>query len=167
MSTRQQLNLKHLECIKEDNSSRENERQWRRSKIVFEHFYEYLRKKGVVETQARSRTEKAIFFIMDYCFVYEDVESILDVSGDTIRRFLGNWYIRKFINLTFGGIKANLNSIPYFFTFLKDRGFISKEKLAEIKVVCRDKAWFEMRLKSYLEAEDDDFPCWIKEHNYD
>ena len=29
------------------------------------------------------------FFIMDYLFVYDDAMSVLEVSGDTIRTFLG------------------------------------------------------------------------------
>ena len=45
------------------------------------------------------------FFIMDYLFVYDNATSVLEVDGDTIRRFLGNWYIRKFINPKISEIK--------------------------------------------------------------
>ena len=157
----------HFECIKEDNSEEEHEKQWKRSKIIFDHFYEYLKNKGLKENTAGKRTNMAAFFIMDYLFVYDDAMNILNVSGDTIRTFLGNWYIRKFMNPSMPSIKSYLKSISYFFTFLNEKGFISKGELSEIKEVCRDKAWFEMRLKTYFEADGDDFYECIQEYNYD
>lgn len=83
----------HFECIKEDNSEEEHKKQWKRSKIIFDHFHEYLKNKGPNEGTAGKRTEMAAYFIMNYVFVYEDLTNILEVSGDTIRKFLGNWYI--------------------------------------------------------------------------
>jgi len=41
------LENKHFECIKEDNSEEENERQWENSKIVFDEFKIYLSNKNV------------------------------------------------------------------------------------------------------------------------
>ena len=163
----EKIKNEHFECIKEDNSEEEYEKQWRRSKIIFDHFYEYLRNKGLKESIASKRTEMAAFFIMDYLFVYDDAMSVLEVDGDTIRRFLGNWYIRKFLSPNMSEIKSFLKSISDFFTFLHEKGFISKEELSEIKEVCKDKAWFEMRLKTYFEAEGEDFYEWIQEYNYD
>ena len=157
----------HFECIKEDNSEEEHGKQWKKSKIIFDHFYEYLKNKGLKESTAGKRTEMAAHFIMDYVFVYEDLMNILEVSDDTIRKFLGNWYIRKFMNPNMPTIKSYLKSISDFFTFLNEKGFISKGKLSEIKEVCRDKAWFEMRFKTYFEADGDDFYEWIQEYNYD
>jgi len=157
----------HFECIMEENSEEEYEKQWKRSKIIFDHFYEYLKNKGLKESTARKRTKMAAFFIMDYLFVYEDAMSVLEVSEDTIRRFLGNWYIRKFMNPNMPDIKLYLKSISDFFTFLNEKGFISEGELSEIKEVCKDEAWFEMRLKTYFEAEGDDFYKWLQEYNYE
>lgn len=163
----EELKDKHFECVKEDNSEEENEKQWKRSKIVFDHFYEYLKNKGLKESTAGKRTDSAAFFIMKYLFVYDDVTNILEVSEDTIRKFLGNWYIRKCWNPSFRGIKSYLKAISDFYAFLKDKGFISEEQLGEIKDVCKDEAWFEMRLRTYFEAQGDDFYEWIQEYNYD
>jgi len=163
----EELKDKHFECVKEDNSEEENERQWKSSKIVFDHFFEYLKNKGLKESTAGKQTDLAAFFIMKYLFVYDDVTNILDVYEDTIRKFLGNWYIRKFWNPSFRGIKSYLKAISDFYTFLKDKGFIFKGQLDEIKDVCRDEAWFEMRLRTYFEAQGDDFYKWIQEYNYD
>lgn len=126
-----------------------------------------MKNKGLKESTAGKRTEKAAFFIMNYLFVYDDAMSILEFSGDTVRTFLGNWYIRKFINPSIVGIRSYLRAISDFFTFLREGDFIFKEQLSEIKEVCKDKAWFEMRLKTYFNAKRDDFYEWIQEYNYD
>jgi len=140
----------------------------KRSKIVFDHFYDYLTKdKGLKKSTARKRTEMAGFFVMNYLFVYDDAMSILEVCGDTIRTFLGNWYIRKMWNLSISQMKSFLRALSNFFTFLSQRGFMDKEELNEIKKVCRDTAWFEMRLKTYFEADEDEFSEWLEEYNYD
>lgn len=92
----EKLKEKHFECIKEDNSKEEDEKQWKRSKIVFDQFYDYLVKdKRLKERTAGKRAEMAAFFVMNYLFVYDDVMSVLEVCGDKIRTFLGNWYDRK------------------------------------------------------------------------
>jgi len=44
---------------------------------------------------------------------------------------------------------------------------MDKEELNEIKKVCKDTAWFEMRLKTYFESDEDEFYEWIQEYNYD
>ena len=64
-------------------------------------------------------------------------------------------------------IKVFLRSISDLFTFLKKRDFISKEQLIEIKEVCKDTEWFEMRIKTYIEANKGDFREWIEQYNYD
>jgi len=164
----EKLKTEHLECIKEDNSEEEDEKQWKRTKIVFDQFYDYLSKeKNLKESTAGKRTDMAVFFVMDYLFVYDDALSILEVDGDTIRRFLGNWYIRKSWNPSIGQIKSCLRALSDFFTFLYKKGFMDKEELNEIKKVCKDTAWFEMRLKTYFESDEDEFYEWIQEYNYD
>ncbi|MCD6474615.1 MAG: hypothetical protein J7K47_06930 [Thermoplasmata archaeon] len=163
----EKIKMEHFKCIKRDNSPEEHEKQWRRSKIIFDCFHEYLKNKGLKERTASRQTEMVAFFVMDYLFVYDDAMSVLEVDGDTIRRFLGNWYIRKFLNPNMSEIKSFLRAILNFFTFLQENGFISNEQLSEIKEVCKDKAWFEMRLKTYFEAEGDAFYEWLREYDYE
>ncbi len=43
----EKLKLEHFEYIKDDNSEEEHEKQWKRSKIVFDQFYEYPKNKGL------------------------------------------------------------------------------------------------------------------------
>ena len=37
------LKSEHFECIKEDNSEEESEKQWERLQIIFDQFHEYLK----------------------------------------------------------------------------------------------------------------------------
>jgi len=157
---------RNLECIKEENSESENEKQWKRSEIVFDEFYNYLKGKGLKEGTCNERVNEVAFFVMDYFFVYHDEISMLDVDGGTIRTYLGNWYIRKFWNPSVKGIKSRLKAISDFYTFLHSLNFIDKEELQDIKLTCKDMAWFEMRLKTYFEADEEAFRDWLDEYNY-
>jgi len=163
----EELKAEHFEDIKEDNSKEESEKQWEKSKIIFDHFFNYLKDKGLKENTAGKRTQMCVYFIMNYLFVYDDATSVLEVTDKTIRTFLGNWYIRKFMNPNISEIKAFLKSISDFFTFLQVRSFISKEDLIKIKDACKDTDWFEMRLTTYFKAHGYDLREWIEEYNYD
>ncbi|MFO7929318.1 MAG: hypothetical protein R6U35_06605, partial [Candidatus Humimicrobiaceae bacterium] len=92
---------------------------------------------------------------------------LLFTYEDTIRKFLGNWYIRKFFSPNISEIKSFLRAISDFFTFVQKEEFISKEDLSEIKDTCRDIQWFEMRLRTYFEVSREEFYQWIQEYNYD
>lgn len=161
------IKSKHFECIKEENSESENEKQWKRSEIVFEEFRNHLREKGLKESTCNTRSNEVAFFIMNYYFVYQDESSMLDVDGDAVRTYLGNWYIRKFWNPSMKGIKSSLKAISDFYTFLRSLNFIDKEELQDIKLACKDLDWFEMRLKTYFEADGEDFRDWIDEYGYE
>jgi hypothetical protein len=64
-------------------------------------------------------------------------------------------------------MKEFLRAISDFFTFIRNEGFISDLDLEEIKDVCKDVGWFEMRLQTYSAAEGNEFYEWIEEYNYD
>ncbi len=136
-------------CIKILNTAKENERQFKKSKIVFDHFYAYLLQKGVGEHIARRRLRDINYFILNYLFVHDDAESMLDVTDYTIRQFLGDWYIRHFPKPTVNRIALMLRAFNDFFNFLNTLGFIADEELAGIKAVIKERKWFEMRLKAY------------------
>ncbi|MGC8497427.1 MAG: hypothetical protein ACP5NL_05475 [Thermoplasmata archaeon] len=161
------IKLSNFKCIKQENSEEESKKQWERSKIIFDQFFEYLKSHGLKENTVGKRTDMAAYFIMNYVFVYEDLESILEVSGDTIRKFLGNWYIRKSMDPNIATIKSFLRAISDFFTFIHKEGFITDEDLDDIKEVCEDISWFEMRLRTYYMVSEEDFLKWIDEYNYD
>lgn len=163
----EKMKKEQFKCIMEDNSEEEREKQWKISGIIFEKFYEHLKNKGLKESTTNKQAGMTGYFIMNYLFIYDDLLNILEVSGNIIRKFLGNWYMRKFFAPRLPEIKSFLKAISDFFTFLNQEGFISEEHLNEIKEVCRDKAWFEMRLETYFESNDENFYKWIQEYNYD
>lgn len=161
------LEKEKFECIKEDNSEEENDKQWKNSKIIFEEFKKYLNKKGYKDNLIERQLGYSSFFVMDYFFVYADKISILETDEITIRKFLGNWYIRKYWSPSMREIKEILSALYDFFDFFKNQELISLKKFENIKSVCKDKDWFENRLKTYKTADGEKFREWIEEYNYD
>jgi hypothetical protein len=161
------LKTKTFECIKEDNSEEENQRQWKNSKIVFDEFRKYLSEKNYKEELIERQLGYSSFFVMNYIFVYEGKMSVLETEEITIRTFLGNWYIRKNLSPNFIEMKEFLSALFDFFEFIQHKEFITNEQLEKIKQVCKDKNWFEHRLKTYKTAEGNAFKKWIDEYNYD
>jgi len=57
------LETKNFECIKEDNSEEENERQWEHSQIVFDEFRKYLSDKNYKEELIERQLGYSSFFV--------------------------------------------------------------------------------------------------------
>jgi hypothetical protein len=161
------LTKENFECIKEDNSEEEDNRQWENTQVVFDEFEEYLRKKNYNDNLVQRQMEYSSFFVMSYFFVYEDELSVLDTDDSTIRKFLGNWYIRKNMSPNNKEIKEILSALFDFFEFLLTRVLITDVQFETIKLVCKDKVWFENRLKTYKSSDTKSFRAWIDEYNYD
>lgn len=162
-----ELKAKNFECIKEDNSEEENERQWENSKVVFDEFRKYLSGKNYKDELIERQLGYSSFFMMNYFFVYEGKMSVLETEEITIRTFLGNWYIRKNWSPNFKEMKEILSALFDFFEFAHTKEFITREQFEQVKQVCKDKDWFETRLKTYKTADGINFKKWIEEYNYD
>jgi len=139
----------HFKCIKTGNSDRQNERQWEQSKLVFDGFHSFLVEKDLKQATVIRRYKDMVFFVMDYLFVHDDAESILDVTDFTIRQYLGDWYIRNFPHPTANKIKLCLRAFNDFFSFLNHEGFITRKEFIAIKEACKDTKWFQLRLKNH------------------
>ncbi|NQU55323.1 MAG: hypothetical protein HQ522_22625 [Bacteroidetes bacterium] len=164
---RMRLKSKNFECVKEDNSEEEDSRQWEVSKIVFDEFKKYLSSKNYKDELIERQLGYSSYFMMNYFFVYDDEMSILATDDTTIRTFLGNWYIRKNLSPNFKEMKEILSALFDFFEFICKKEFITVEQFEKIKQVCKDKDWFENRLKTYKTTDRNAFKEWIDEYNYD
>jgi hypothetical protein len=161
------IQKENFKRILKDNSEEEHRKQLDNSKIIFDEFKQYLEGKTIKESIIERQLEFSLFFVMDYLFVYSDKLSILETDDVTIRKFLGNWYIRKNSLGNFKEIKEILSALFDFFEFIYIKEFITIEQLDDIKKVCKDKDWFENRMKTYKTTSSDDFKKWIAEYNYD
>lgn len=131
-------------------------------------FFLYLvEEKGLKEETAAGKTNRSAFFIMKYVIFYEDyLDSILEIDGEAIRVFLGNWYIRKEFMLKLQDINDFLNALADFYRLLYRENLLDKEEWEDIKEVCRDKKWFKMRLETYFSSDGDEFDRWLEDYNY-
>jgi len=161
------LTKENFECVNEADSEGEEERQWEKSQIVFDEFEDYLLTKGYRITQIQSQLEYSSYFVMNYFFAYEDELSVLETNDTTIRKFLGNWYIRENESPSFKEMKEILLALLDFFEFALITDFITTEQFENIEKVCNDKTWFEKRLKTYNTKDTIGFKKWIEEYNYE
>jgi len=161
------LTKENFECVNEAISEEEEKRQWEKSQIVFDEFEEYLRTKGYNHSLIQRQLEYSSFFVMNYFFIYEDELSVLETDDTTIRKFLGNWYIRENGSPAFKEMKEILTALLDFFEFVLINDFITAEQFENIEKVCNDQTWFENRLKTYHPTDTKELKIWIEEYDYD
>ena len=99
-------------------------------------FADWLAAKGLsVATVGRHR-ENIEFYVNEF-LLYEDA----DRAEDGVLRagmFLGYWFIRKAMWSSRASIKSNAASLTKFYTFMREKGKVSRESLDSLKMQIKE-----------------------------
>jgi len=76
------------------------------------------------------------FYINDY-LLYEDATEAQD-GVNAVNMFLGYWFIKKAMWASQSSIKSNATSLKKFYTFMHEKGFISREEINELKLTIKE-----------------------------
>ncbi|MFK7984296.1 MAG: recombinase [Saprospiraceae bacterium] len=127
---------------------KETERIRKENEALLEEFEFWLSKSGVGDKTINRHIGNVDFYINNY-LLYSDIveakDGALDIGG-----FLGDWFIRKVTWSSRANIKASAASFKKFYTFLLERGDISKEELKELKALIKEE------MPDWLDNVDDD-----------
>ena len=99
-------------------------------------FAEWLQQKNLAENTIRRHTENVDFYINEF-LLYEDAIEAKD-GADEISMYLGYWFIKKAMWASPAQIKSNAATLRKFYTFMNEKGEISKEALDQLKVTIKE-----------------------------
>ncbi len=107
------------EKIREDNAK------------LLEQFEAWLQQKKLSKKTIRTHTENVDLYINEF-LLYEDAVEAKD-GADDIGMFLGYWFVKKAMWASPAQIKRNAASLKKFYTFMNEKGEVSKESLTDLK----------------------------------
>jgi intergrase/recombinase len=99
-------------------------------------FEDWLRKSGLADKTIKQHVENIDFYINEY-LLYEDAVEPQD-GIDDVGSFLGYWFIRKAMWASESSIRSNATSLKKFYTFLHERGLVSKDDLDSLKETIKE-----------------------------
>ncbi len=123
---------------------------------LLDDFFNELVESGLKITTAEKHTTNAALFLIQYHVVYF-LEGISSIRAEKIYDFLGLWYFQCINNPNPTDINAIITSLKKLFTFLYQRGKLSREQLNELKDVCKDKKYFQSRYHEFMEGKMGEF----------
>jgi site-specific recombinase XerD len=94
---------------------------------LLEDFENWLRKSNLADKTIGKHVKNIDFYINEY-LLYEDAIEPQD-GVFSVSMFLGYWFIKKAMWASEASIKSNAASLKKFFTFLHERGSVSKDDL--------------------------------------
>jgi site-specific recombinase XerD len=103
---------------------------------LLDDFAAWLRKSNLADKTIRNHLENVDFYINEF-LLYEDAVEPQDGAG-SIGSFLGYWFIRKAMWASASSIKGNAASLKKFYTFLHERGAVSKDDLDFLKETIKE-----------------------------
>jgi hypothetical protein len=103
----------------------------------------------------------------DFLLMYY-LKTPLDVRPEhrAARRFLGNYYIRTFVDANIDFIYTGLAAIPAFYAYLVRLGLATRVQLAALLDECRDAFWYKRRFEEYQFAAGRGRTQWCREFDY-
>lgn len=102
------------------------------------------------------------FLLMYYLMTPLEVKP----GQDAIRRFLGNYYIRTYVDSNLDFVFTGLNALPAYFAFLARLGLTSPAMVEAAVRECRDWAWYKRRFEEYQGAAGRVRSLWCREFDY-
>lgn len=115
----------------------EKERIQKENNILLEAFEVWLAQSGLKKSTINNHSQNVDFYINDYLLYTDDLveakDGALDIGG-----FLSDWFIRKAMWASKAHIKSNAASFKKFYTFLHQKGLVTKEELAEMKALIKE-----------------------------
>ena len=94
-------------------------------------FENWLEKSNLSDKTINKHVENVDFYINEF-LLYEDAIEAQDGVG-SLDMYLGYWFIKKAMWASRAAIKSNAASLKKFYTFLYERGMVSKEDLDDLK----------------------------------
>ncbi|MCI5148479.1 MAG: recombinase [Candidatus Electrothrix sp. MAN1_4] len=98
---------------------------------LLEEFEASLKAAGLSEKTINKHVWNIDFYINEF-LLYEDANEAKGGAGN-VGMFLGYWFIKKAIWASKANIKSNATSLKKFYTFMHEKGLISKNDLTDLK----------------------------------
>jgi len=106
------------------------------NEILLKEFRQWLHASKLSKKVIDNHVSNIDFYINDY-LLYEDATEAQD-GANAVNMFLGYWFIKKAMWASQSSIKSNATSLKKFYTFMHEKGFISREEINELKLTIKE-----------------------------
>lgn len=114
---------------------------------------------GLSEHDATLLASSADYFVRDYLIGVRQL-NLLEIEGQEVRRFAGNWYIINTLEPDIAELEVHLKGVCDFFRYLAENGNISYEVFAGIESNCASLEFYRGRIESFWDIESDGYFEW-------
>ena len=106
------------------------------NKKLLDEFEKYLLNNGLQSKTVDNHITNITFYINEF-LLYEDSIQAKNGTND-VGMFLGYWFIKKAMWSSSAQIKSNATSLKKFYTFMNEKGMITKDDLDNLKVKIKE-----------------------------
>lgn len=125
-------------------------------------YYDSLLADGLAPGDATALANGADYFVRDFLVGYKH-RNLFDEQSGIVRQFAGNWYIANTLDPSLEELAGHLRGVSSFYGFLASRGLIAPTFLAAIAGECADLAYYERRIATFWEIEQDGYLAWERD----
>ena len=108
---------------------------------------------------AGSHAKGADYFIRDY-MIDKCRENIFAITPEKINGFAGNWYIVNTLEPNMEELRSLLDGIQMFYMFCDKHELLMDVDIISIDSACSDYSYFQGRIESFHNLQDDGYHQW-------
>jgi site-specific recombinase XerD len=130
-----------------------------RNRELLSQFRAYLESRNLSDRTVNKHVPNIDFFINEF-LLYDDYVDPRE-GIESVDYFLGFWFIKKAMWASESTIKENITSLKHFYTFMHQKGEITKEELDNLKQLIKESKedWLET-LRKYEDVDVDFDDIW-------
>jgi len=106
------------------------------NKHLVDQFEAWLKTSGLSKKTIHNHLENIDFYINEF-LLYEDATEAKEGVNE-IGMFLGYWFIKKAMWASQSSIRGNAASLKKFYTFMNEKGLVSKEELLDLQQTIKE-----------------------------
>lgn len=135
--------------------------------MLSEAFGDYLMDRLEVDPDRVTDFEAMVESFGDFLLMYYMMTPLDARPGHhAARRFLGNYYIRTFLDSTLDALYTGLTALPAYYAYLARLGFVSRKTAEAVLAECSDWPWYRRRFEEYQVVVGKARSRWCRELDY-
>jgi len=135
--------------------------------MLSEAFGDYLLQHLEVDAERVTDFEAVVESFGDFLLMYY-MMTPLDIKPGhhAVRRYLGNYYVRTFLDANLDTIYTAFSALPAYFAYLTRLGLVSRTIAESVIAECADWPWYRRRFEEYQVVCGQARARWCREMDY-
>lgn len=130
------------------------------AKLLLKQFHHWLLEKEQKEPLLAGQLAAGADYFLREFLIGARRQNIFTAGPEQLRQFGGNWYIISNLEPNMGELQPMLDGAALFYTYCCSLDCVTHKVAAQLMTVAAESSYFESRINSFHQLEDNGYQAW-------